>query len=406
MKIFKWIIALFLPVFIYATDLTIVGTIKPEDGIGKIAINLAKTLYENISINLIRLYGDNPLPEYFSKRLSNDLKPGNVSILTHPICYKDNEFYKSIPNESSIKIAYTMFETDKFPESWVRILNDHFDCAVVPDDYILRICENSDLKIPVFVLPLSMDLEPYLSAHKHSYSKSKPFVFGDASANKNPIKLIRAFNMAFGNNPDVELHLRAGWQFINADIIQAKIDELGLKNVFLEFGYLNLSQYIEKLQSYDCYVNLSRGEGFSFIHRECLALGIPIISTNNTALKTLCDSGFVKSVPCDKLGPPNSIYSLIFDEDVGHQFDCKVKDVAKAMIEVYNDYKNHVKIARDGRNWVRKYDIINKSLRKKYRNLVKPIQVILGEDNVITDDYIMTNSHDLYEKYLQIMNLN
>jgi hypothetical protein len=403
MKIVKLIMALF-PLFSWATDLTIIGYMNPENGIGKIGINISSTLDDDVSINLISMSSIDPLPEYFIERLSSDTSPGNVSILTHPLSFNFIEFYSFVPSESIIKIAYSMLETDKIPDSWVKILNENFDSVVVPDKYLLGVYEKCGVIIPIFVLPIPMDLQPYYSSKKHSYSHSKPFVFGDASANKNPIKLIESFNLAFGNTPDVQLHLRSGWKCINPEIIENKINELGLKNVFFEFGYLNQLEYIKKLQSYDCYANLSRGEGFSFIQRECLSLGIPIICTNNTALKTLCNIGFVKSIPCDKLGTPNEFYLTTFHEDVGYQFDCKIKDVAKAMLDVYQNYKKYVKLAREGRKWVKKYDIHNHTLRRKYRNLVKPDKLFLGDKNVITEDFIMTSSKELYNKYLQIKN--
>lgn len=401
MKILKLLMAL-MPVFCSAIDLTLVGTVKPEDGLGKVAMNISKTLDDDISINLIRMSSTDPLPEDFAKRLSGDPSPGNISIFTHPLAYQHDDFTKIIPDESLIKIAYSMLETTKIPQLWVNILNEKFDAVVVPDSYLVKVYAESGVTIPIFMLPIPMNLQPYYDESKHPYTPHIPFVFGDASANKNPLQLIEAFNLAFGNDPSVELHLRAGWQFLQGEVIQKKVVELGLDNVYFEFGYLNLDQFILKLQSYDCYVNISRGEGFSFIQRESLALGIPVISANNTALSTICKTGYVKSVKSEILGQPNFIYSLIFDEEVGNQFDCKTKDIAKAMKEVRNDYKKYVGLARDGRKWVRKYDIQNRSLRKKYSNLVKPEHIILGDKNVITDDYIMTNSSSLHFKYLRL----
>ena len=404
MNIIKCIMAL-MPVFCSAIDLTLIGNVKAGDGLSKVGLNIVSSISEDISINLIEMSGlDHALPEDFAKRLSGDPTIGKVSIFTHPLCSLSTNYSSHVPSESLIKIAYSMLETTKIPDSWVRILNENFDVVVVPDDYLVKVYVESGVTIPIFMLPIPMNLEPYFDETKHSYNPHKPFVFGDASLNKNPLQLIDAFNLAFGNNPDVQLHLRAGFQFVDSQTIQNKINELGLQNVYFEFGYLNQSQFIEKLKTFDCYVNISRGEGFSFIHREALALGIPVISTDNTALSTICNTGFVKSIKCDKLGPPNAVYGIIFNEDVGYQFDCKTKNVAKAMLDVHQNYKKFVKLARDGRKWVEKYNIHNHSLRKKYTNLVKPDKLFLGDKNVITEDFIMTSSKELYNKYLQIKN--
>jgi glycosyltransferase involved in cell wall biosynthesis len=149
---------------------------------------------------------------------------------------------------------------------------------------------------------------------------------------------------------------------------------------------------------------LSCGEGFSFIPREALALGIPVIITDNTASSTICKSGFVRSVRSEKkIRSKSNVYRILFADDCGDQFDCEVEDAKNALLDVYSNYPVYVHKALDGRNWVRQYDCENPNLRSQYLTLVKPKKVVLGNENKIEDDTLITNSIELYQKYIELI---
>ena len=75
-------------------------------------------------------------------------------------------------------------------------------------------------------------------------------------------------------------------------------------------------------------------------------------------------------------------------------------DVRKALRDVYENYQKHLTKAALGRVWVKQYCV--ESLKPKYLNLVRPKLVILGPDNKITDQHLMTNSKTLFNKYQQL----
>lgn len=413
LKILLAYLCLLYGLFLYSVpDLTLVGYIKPEDGIGKVPINILETLGNKVSANYINSWSEQSLkgevPFYTTEALNNpDTSPGKVALLTDGLWTCHTCGSEHVPKESIIKLAYSMLESTKIPDKWVKILNEEFDAVIVPDIFLVRVYENSGVQIPVFVLPIPMMLAPYQKYPMHSKSPSTPFIFGDASANKNPAVLVEAFAKAFGNNPEVQLIMRAGGiSKENRDIINDLATNFSLTNVTIEEGHFPLEQYISRLASFDCYVNLSRGEGYSFIPREALALGIPVIITNNTASKTICNSGFVRAVSSNKKGPPNSIYLDLFNQPCGNQFDCKVEDVVAALQDVYNNYGKYINKARKGRKWVRQYDSRNADLKGLYRTLIKPKRVILGYKNEINKDVIITNSPDVYKKYQQIIMSN
>lgn len=412
MKLFKIFYLVFLSLFISLNanpDLSIVGFIMPEDGLGKIPINILETISSDINANTIATNFKPPIKENLSesvlKAINNpDKTAGKVAIFTESVCSLLGNNYLHLPKDSFIKIAYSMFEADRIPGMWVRVLNKEFDAIIVPDEYCVEVYENSGINLPIFVLPIPMILRNYLK-HIPKNSSNYPFVFGDASANKNPEVLVKAFALAFGDIPSVHLVLRAGnISKQTLDLIQPIIDEYKLNNITIEKGHLLLEPYIQRLKSFDCYVNLSCGEGFSFIPREALALGIPVIITNNTASKTICDSGFVYAVRSDKkIKSKSNVYRILFSDDCGDQFDCEVEDAKNALLEVYYNYPYYLQKALEGRDWVCKYDCKDETLRRKYTTLVKPIKVMMGEFNEVREGVIVTNSKPLYEKYVKII---
>lgn len=408
--LFCWFLCLSYRFSLYSTpDLTVVGFLEPEGGIGKVPITIIETLGDKVSSNFVASNTQSlkhEIPHSVVKVLQNpDKSPGKVALLTDVLGHFHTRPYEHIPKGCIVKLAYSMLETTRIPNKWVKVLNEQFDAVIVPDPYLLDVYTNCGVKIPIFVLPMPMLLSPYFEHSVHPNSPSTPFIFGDASANKNPAVLLKAFAKAFGNNPDVHLVMRAGHIFDEPrETINRLINQYDLKNVTVEAGHLVVKEFIDRLLSFDCYINLSRGEGFSLIPREALALGIPVIITNNTASATICKSGYVRAIPCKNRGPANSGYQILFHEDCGEQFDCEVDDVAAALLDVYQHYEKYIRKARKGREWVKQYDTTSTKLQQSYVNLIKPKMVVMGDRNKIKDGVIITNSLNLYQKYLQIIN--
>jgi glycosyltransferase involved in cell wall biosynthesis len=393
-------------------DLTFVGFVEPHGGIGKVAMTIHESLGEEISINFIptgaqskKLSPDIP-PAVFATLNSKNKEAGRVALLTDLIWSQGGNASASMPKNSIIKLAYTMLENTLIPKKWTEILNRQFDAAVVPDEYLVKVYSDSGINIPVFVLPIPMMLSSYFKRPLHSAQPSNPFVFGDASANKNPTLLVEAFAQAFGNDPAVHLVMRASTIFSKTrKSINRVVAQFGLTNVTIESGGL-LETYIDRLSSFDCFVNLSRGEGFSFIPREALALGIPVIITNNTASTTICNSGCVYALPSNDRGPANQHYKMLFNDTCGEQFDCRLGDVIVALRDVYAHYEYYIDKARRGREWVKQYNCDNPELQALYRTLIKPKNVVFGNENTIEGGTITTNSVSLYMKYQEIIEAN
>lgn len=395
--LFEFLLFISLPLFAY--DLTVVGGVTHSDGLGRITVGVIDLLKDDLHINCILTYLN---PTDLSERVLAIVEcpnktPGKVSIMFAPLWYATQpKISENVPKNSKIKIAYSMLESTCIPQKWVTILNSRFDAVIVPDAFLVEVYKNSGVSIPIFVLPIGMSLSEFYQKTQHP-RPSSPFVFGttvSCDERKNYALLIQSFAEEFGNSDQVILKLNARQGL--SEVYKNLIESLGVNNIHFTHEVLNKEKYLDFMNSFDCFINISKGEGFSLCPREAMALGIPCILSRNSAQITLCDTGFVRVVP--SLIPEPANYGDLFDYNtIGNFFTCTKEDVKVALRDVYNHYQYYQNSAEVARVWVAQYEWVN--LKKKYLSLIKPSRVILGEQNIITDDFLMTNSKKLCLKY-------
>jgi len=402
--------------------LTIGGAIDYSDGLGKQAVDFTNLVSDDIEMNHVAVVNDSDfIPEKFKKILNiQNKKIGHVFLFEgwFPHHYADDGFMgnglfdqkrdkyvnliNAIQRENQIYIAYSMFESDRIPSFWVYELNRHWDMVVVPDINLVNAYINSGVKIPIFVVPLGTNLQDHLNAPLKTMA-NKTFTFANLTSfesRKNILTLVQAYDRAFKNNKDVRLLLAPKRIYGEYDkSVLAYIISNNVHGVTVDIGVKDPSYYNFLFSQIDCYVSPSRGEGFSIIPREAMARGIPVIVSDALAQKTVADTGLVKVVHANKLIPAyyNDHIGLI-----GNFKDIEVDDLAKAMLDVYNNYQSYLDKAPAARKWAESGQY--KHLKEEYINMVKPKKVILSDRNEITKDYLMTNSEELYNKFLKIRN--
>ncbi len=383
-------------------DLTIFGFCNMADGVGRQSPELIEAFKEELSINFIptRQSKLTDVPKSIKKILkgkNQDL--GKVILFEDLIWWPGEEKFRKLDlpeAKKSIKIAYSMFESTQIPPEWVIILNNYFDAVAVPDRFLIDVYEKSGVKIPIFELPLALNLDRYLAKPLKTHRRS-PLVFANFSASsdrKNQLLLIRAFAKAFGDRADVLLRInsRSGEPHVR-EAITKEIAELNATNIV--FTQFNLSQeeYLNLFDQVDCYVSLSKGEGFSIQPREAMALGIPVIATDNTGQSTICQSGLVKSVDSPHQQP--ALYP--WGDYYGYSFNCSLTDAADALRDMYDHYDDYLNKAPMSRTWAKQYQY--EALKPLYRSLLHPQKVLLGPVNQLTPDGLITTSPELAAKY-------
>lgn len=390
-------------------DLTVITNIKLADGIGRQGIGLIDLLKENLKLNVVHAMA----PQYSG--VDEDVvklcqQPfngyGKISFWTFILGLNENILKLHQTVDSKIKIAYSMFESDRIPELWVRILNSFYDVVLVPDPYLIEVYYNSGVKIPIGVLPLGIMLENFIKQPLKIWQEGSPFVFGMSAAfwkRKNHLKLLEAFQLAFGDDERFQLKVHGRSGFYQKEVEQGfdKVKKTYL-NIELISGNLTQEEYLQFMSSIDCYVYPSMGEGLSITPREALALGKQCIISDCGVHQTLIKQGIVFGVKANQKIPAE--YEVFGNQKVGYCYDCQAKDLAQEMKNVYDQYltwqtRERVLI---GREMVKNY--LWGELKKKYLQLFKPTNIILENNSEkkylkIYENKLITNSQKLFNKF-------
>jgi glycosyltransferase involved in cell wall biosynthesis len=392
------------------SDLTVIGPVNMRDGLGRQSVELMDALYDSLKINFIPTREPclTEVPERIKALIKrSNKKMGKVIVYETALPTPNHKFYKRLnqylhgPKQlSQIRIAYSMLESSRLPQLWAEGLNSYFDAVAVPDAWLVEAYQKSGVTIPIFVLPLGLNIDPFLSqplkAERHT-----PFCFINTSsmiARKNHEGLIRAFHQAFGDDPDVILLMNyrtvAGTTLCE---VKELIASLKATNIYLQNETLDSDRYLKFYKQGDVFVSLAKGEGFSIQPREAMALGLPIIISDNTAHKTIVASGLSVAVACPTTTFAHNPYLKC---NCGEEYVADIDAAAAAMRKVYNNYEFYLKNAADRRAWASQYRFEN--CKSYYINLIKPKKVILSDHNAITEEALMTSSAELFQKYQAI----
>jgi len=390
----------------YRPDVLIQGPIVMADGIGRQTVELARVLAKKHRVQIRSKYvNKNDMPSSILSMLKTQYKqPARVAIVEESLWAPRNgldRFFPSVHSGDQIRYAYSMLESTRIIPEWVMMLNLYFDAVIVPDPFLIEAYVTSGVTVPVFYIPLGLDIHPFLHAPLKQAKKKGPFVFatlGTAIDRKNHIMTIRAFAQAFGNDKNVQLHIncREGRPEVREEIVN-EIVKQNCGNIKFTELRLKKDAYLKFFQSVDCLLSLSKGEGFAIQPREAMALGIPAIVTDNTAQSTICKSGLVKVVSSNIAEPAYYFGRSIPD---GERFNCAIEDCVAAMQDMYHNYGKYLEKGPAMREWARAYDYSH--LSHQYECLVAPKQIVLGDEDKITADCIYTSSRALYEKYLNL----
>lgn len=237
------------------------------------------------------------LDEIVSRRMWTLLSRENTPKIQ--VIHLTPENYHGYKNNGKRRIGYYAWETSRLPGYWVKSINQCVQEAWVPCEYLKEVSIKSGVKVPVKVFPhvIPVPEDNWVpSCTLDGISDSNKFKFYSIfqwSERKGADALLRAYYREFSNRDNVMLVLktyRVGnsaneKNYIRRAISQIRRDERGgnAPPVFLVEEFLSPSE-MKALHYYgDCYVCMSRNEGFGLPIFDSAAFGNPVITPNYSA---------------------------------------------------------------------------------------------------------------------------
>ena len=185
-------------------------------------------------------------------------------------------------------VAYPAWETTKLPYEWIDCLNGA-DAIISPSEFQKKVSVECGVTTPIYVLGYFVDTDIFTPRKiDKGYDAFSFYSIFHWNERKNPFGLLKAYWIAMEGIGDVELILKTyisdpcDISDVKAKIISFK-EELGLKyypKIKIVFGDLSDEDIVGLHNTYDCYLSLSRSEGFGMPIVEAMSCGKPVIATN------------------------------------------------------------------------------------------------------------------------------
>ena len=284
-------------------------------------------------------------------------------------------------------IALYETETDNFKNSrWPSHINT-MDEAWVVNRQMEQASLNSEINIPIKVIPHTFDTskydKPYEPLHiPHMGDMKNRFVFyfiGEAIRRKNIFGLLKAFHLEFEVNEPVDLMLKVNKSGMSGqecgdyvtEMCTAVKDNLKIyptkyhyKSEFITTGFLDNEKLMRFHHSMDCFLMPSYGEAWCLPAFDAMAMGNTPICTDIGGMSDFLEDGggiLVKGNPEPCFGMTESFQDLYTGREDWMSID--VRSLQKAMRRIYylasNSDKKYLNLQKQGREIAERYSYNN-----------------------------------------------
>jgi glycosyltransferase involved in cell wall biosynthesis len=160
----------------------------------------------------------------------------------------------------------TMWETNWLPAEFTDYV-DLFDTIIVPSLHNWELF--SQFHDNVRVIPLAVDREVWCPKARPKNKKFKILCGGSEWYRKGLDVVLKAFLEM--NLPDAELHIKIVPPYLSAP------DNLDYPNVVVHNQWMTVEDEADLVRSMDCFISVSRGEGFGLMPLQSISAGVPTI---------------------------------------------------------------------------------------------------------------------------------
>jgi len=288
--------------------------------------------------------------------IAHSIRPEDVSIFFFPTITE--QFVRG-----SI-VKWAIFESNVLSDEYLSYL-DRSHLIWAPSAWAASVLEKNGLDgEKIHVVPEGVDPNIYNPFGRAIQEDNPIFRFlmcGKFEARKGQNELLQGFKLAFEQDPNVELHLKADYFWGSNEQVQIKrnelisqIESLGLKNVKPIFGAISERQLSFLYKHADAFVFPSRAEGWGLPLIEAIACGSPVASTfysgHTEYLSQIRDkitefSHEIMPIDCPEF--------ISFWGNGGDWAIVEPNQIAEKLLELKNNFLLKNKLALEASNFVR-----------------------------------------------------
>jgi glycosyltransferase involved in cell wall biosynthesis len=273
---------------------------------------------------------------------------------------------------SRCTVNMTMWETDRLPDQWARLLK-LADGVVVPSEHC-KVVFQQRVDCPVEAVPFGTDTDLYSYINRRGdLTRNRslhPYYFGPEV--RNPHEFVFLMSGALHYRKGVDFALRAlREEFTGGEPVRLVLKtRRGFFDFVGEAAMLSDARVTVIDEDYtreqmrdlyhmaDCFLAPSRGEGSGLTPRDAMSTGLPTIATEWGGLKELTDSGCVMTLRVEDLEEApqeNTSYGVgvTGGGDIGNFARPDVAHLRTLMREAYEDRESGYSLGYDGAQLMR-----------------------------------------------------
>jgi glycosyltransferase involved in cell wall biosynthesis len=252
---------------------------------------------------------------------SDHTLPFRVTVVHDNIAHAvdEPEHYHSLGPSTACKVGFWYWELADLPTSCVPAF-DLVDEVWVPSDFVRNALQAHTDK-PVTIVPPSLDFRVPNRVDREAFGLPEDrFLFLTMASvhsvleRKNPLAVIKAFEMAFDSQDPVGLVVKITDLHHRPDIAEAIRTAASRTPVYLLTDRLTRDDNLALMASVDAFASLHRSEGFGLPIAEAMALGKPVVATAYSGSLDFTDSRTAFLVPYEivELTTSHSVYPAGF----------------------------------------------------------------------------------------------
>jgi hypothetical protein len=316
------------------------------------------------------------------------------------------------------KIGYTMFEFTNIPNfgkyDWKKNCSA-MDEVWVPSQYNYRTFNDNGIN-NVFVMPPGIDIKDF-NPNKEPLIDRKDGKFrfiavGEYTTRKGWDLLIPAYLSEFDRNDDVTLIIKTysgskrnseSKRIVKEDIIKYRSESPNVlyPNILFIGDIISNNRLPNLYNSADCFILLTRGEGFGLPMAEAMACGKPCILPNNSSYLDFVNNENGYLVDTKGSEKYNSLHkaSVLYRDSYSPIID--VNHARRIMRYIYNNREDTINKGIKAREMIESNFRIEQSILRMYQRL-QELNIYFNNNkiDIVTDNFeeLVLESHDIVRK--------